>query len=91
MLRQITHHYQYTLNKNGTETTSDYIDTAKNQSVSSVITEKSLFIPKTLRVISEDKKNIQTFEYDKLGRLTARTDATGTPFETTIRNQYQVI
>ncbi len=89
-VKNITHHYQYTLNKSGTETISDYIDTANNQSVSSSITEKSLFIPKTLRVISADKKNIQTFEYDELGRLTARTDATGTPFTATVRNQYRL-
>ncbi len=89
-VKAITHHYQYVLNNNGTETTSSYIDIANKHTVSSVITEKSLFIPKTLRVISEDKKNIQNFEYDKLGRLTVRTDATGTPFETTIHNQYQL-
>ncbi len=89
-VKEITHHYQYTLNNNGTETISDYIDTGNNQSVSSVITEKSVFIPKTLRVISEDKKNIQTFKYDVLGRITAHTDATGTPFETTTRTQYQL-
>ncbi|MCY4330543.1 MAG: hypothetical protein OXC48_10775, partial [Endozoicomonadaceae bacterium] len=89
-VKEITHHYQYTLNNNGTETASDYIDTGKNQSVSSVITEKSVFIPKPLRVISEDKKNIQTFKYDALGRLTARTDATGTPFEATLRKQYNL-
>ncbi|MCY4330885.1 MAG: hypothetical protein OXC48_12545, partial [Endozoicomonadaceae bacterium] len=89
-VKKITHHYQYTLNKNGTETVSDYIDTANNKLVSSLITEKSVFIPKTLRVISEDKKNIQTFEYDELGRLTARTDAIGTPFAATTRNQYRL-
>ncbi len=89
-VKTITHHYQYILNNNGTETTSNYIDIANKHTVSSVITEKSLFIPKTLRVISEDKKNIQNFEYDKLGRLTVRTDAAGTPFETTICNQYQL-
>ncbi len=89
-VKKITHHYQYTLNKNGTETTSDYIDTGKNQSVSSVITEKSVFIPKPLRVVSEDKKNVQTFKYDTMGRLTARTDAVGTPFETTVRKQYKL-
>ena len=44
-------------------------------------------MPKALRVISEDKKNIQTFKYDALGRLIARTDATGTPFEATTRKQ----
>ncbi len=89
-VKKITHHYQYTLNKNGTETTSDYIDTGKNQSVSSVITEESVFIPKPLWVISEDKKNIQTFKYDALGRIIARTDAVGTPFETTLRKQYKL-
>ncbi len=89
-VKQIIQHYQYTLNKKGTETISNYIDTTNNQSVSSSITERSLFIPKILRVVSADKKNIQTFEYDKLGRLTAHTDATGTPFETTTRNQYQL-
>ena len=89
-VQKITHHYQYILNKEGTETISGYVDTANNQPVSSLITEKSLFIPKTLQIISEDKKNIQTFEYDKLGRLIAHTDAAGTPFETTTRNQYQL-
>ncbi len=89
-VKEVIHHYQYILNKNGTETTSDYIDIANKHVVSSVITEKSLFIPKTLRMISEDKKNIQTFEYDKLGRLITRTDAIGTPFEATTRNQYRL-
>ncbi len=89
-VKQITQHYQYTLNKNGTETISNYIDTTNNQSVSSSITEKSLFIPKILRVVSADKKNIQTFKYDKLDRLKAHTDATGTPFTATTRNQYQL-
>ena len=89
-VKKITHHYQYTLNNNGSETAADYIDTANNQSVSSLITEKSIFSPKILRVISEDKKNIQTFEYDALGRLTVRTDATGTPFTATTRNQYRL-
>ncbi len=89
-VKTVIHHYKYILNKQGTETISDYIDIANKHTVSSVITEKSLFIPKTLRVISEDKKNIQTFEYDKLGRLTAHTDAKDTPFEVTTRNQYQL-
>ncbi len=89
-VKTVIHHYKYISNKQGTETISDYIDIANKHTVSSVITEKSLFIPKTLRVISEDKKNIQTFEYDKLGRLTAHTDAKGTPFEVTTRNQYQL-
>ncbi len=89
-VKTVIHHYKYILNKQGTETISDYIDIANEHTVSSVITEKSLFIPKTLRVISEDKKNIQTFEYDKLGRLTAHTDAKGTPFEVITRNQYQL-
>ncbi|MCY4176973.1 MAG: hypothetical protein OXD32_00550, partial [Endozoicomonadaceae bacterium] len=89
-VKKINHHYQYILNKEGTETISDYIDIAKKQTVSSVITEKSLFMPKALRVISEDKKDIQTFKYDALGRLIERTDAIGTPFAATIRNQYRL-
>ena len=89
-VKEVIHHYQYTLNKGGTETISAYIDVANNHAVVSSLIEKSLFVPKTLRVISADKKNIQTFEYDKLGRLTAHTDAAGTPFTETIRNQYRL-
>ena len=89
-VKEIIHHYQYTLNKQGIETLSAYTDVANNHAVVSSLTEKSLFVPKTLRVISADKKNIQTFEYDKLGRITAHTNAVGTPFTATIRNQYRL-
>ena len=89
-VKEIIHHYQYTLNKQGIETLSAYTDVANNHAVVSSLTEKSLFVPKTLRVISADKKNIQTFEYDKLGRITAHTNAAGTPFTATIRNQYRL-
>ena len=89
-VKEIIHHYQYTLNKQGIEILSAYTDVANNYAVVSSLTEKSLFVPKTLRVISADKKNIQTFEYDKLGRITAHTNAAGTPFTATIRNQYRL-
>ncbi len=89
-VQQITHYYQYTLNKNNTETASAYTDVAKHQPVLSAVVEKSLFYPKTLRVTSADGKNIHTFSYDNVGRLIAQINAVGTPFETTTHYQYKL-
>ncbi|MCY4329960.1 MAG: hypothetical protein OXC48_07790, partial [Endozoicomonadaceae bacterium] len=87
-VHKITHHYQYILNNNGTETISGYTDVVNHQPVLSKVIEKSLFFPKTLRVTSADKQNIHTFTYDEMGRVIARTDAVSTPFETTTHYQY---
>ncbi len=87
-VKTITHHYQYALNNDGTETITGYTDIADNQSVLSSVTEKSLFVPKILRVISADKKNIHNLTYDNMDRLITRTDGAGTPFETTTHYQY---
>ncbi len=89
-VKTIIHHYQYTLNKNGTEMLSGYTDVANHQPVLSSTIEKSLFFPKTLRIISADKKNIKTFMYDVHGRLITRTDAAGSPFETTTHYKYKL-
>ncbi|MCY4178194.1 MAG: hypothetical protein OXD32_06830, partial [Endozoicomonadaceae bacterium] len=87
-VKSVIHHYQYILGENGTEIISGYTDIANNKPVLSSVVEKSLFYPKILRITSADKQNTQTFRYDELGRLTARTDAVGTPFETTTHYQY---
>ena len=49
-----------------------------------------MYFSKILSVTSADKQYVKAFTYDNLGRITAHTDAAGTPFEATTRYQYKL-